>query len=61
MVRIVLAIRNTAKAMPMANPPLYQIREERATHRASRLASSMFSSLIRKILRATVLICRNAS
>ena len=39
-VRIVLATRNTARAMPMANPPPYQISEERAM--AARLPVGLF-------------------
>ncbi len=37
-VRIVPATRNTARAIPIAKPPPYQIREERAMRRACRLA-----------------------
>ena len=58
-VRIVPATRNTARAMPIARPPPYQIREERAKRRACRLASSMLSWLIRRISPETALISRN--
>ena len=60
-VRIVLATSNTARTMPNARPPPYQSSEERAMRRASALASSMLSWLIRRISPETVLISRKVS